>query len=1548
MSAENELNIKLWQLIDKYFEDNYYALEAHLLNSYDDFLENGLPNILRETNPMIIYEEEDATNPKKYNYECRLYLGGKNGDKIKYGKPMIYDLDRKGHYMYPNEARLRDMTYALPIFIDIDVDFRYKVNKEETKEEESSDTLEDILLVNMPIMLHSKFCVLNGLPRDVCYEMGECRNDRGGYFIIDGKEKIIVSQEKFANNMVCYKKLKEGDKYIVSADITPKSENASKQSRVNSVRIVAPTSTYKNGQIVVLIPNVKKPIPLFILFRALGVMSDKDIITHCLLDLETNEDFLDEFESSVYDGGIIQTQDNALEYISQFIKGESKHGTYNILMNYFMPHMGELKFKEKALYLGHIVFELLKLKRGDKEPTDRDHFKFKRVELPGTLLYDLFRELYLAMKVRVKREFDAKYGFHVIEYENANFQKLIYNNYQQIFAQTEVKTGIKNAFKGNWGLYSHSKRFGLVQDLDNLSFNSRLNHKRKLILQMDSSAKVVGPRLLHMSQYGYIDPVDTPDGGNVGLHKHMTLVTRVSKGFSMRPMVRWLRTNCNLRFLTEIFIKDLHYFCKIFVNGSWVGVLDEPIKCVELIRSYRQCGLVPLSLSIDWDVHDNVINIYTDSGRLLRPLFYVSQKHKSSFLNLTQKPWNSRNMSELSWIQLVFGIENRKVELGLDSDKFFKVNELYEHNDIKKIKDLQGIVTYLDPSEEENRLIFSATNSQNIAGLSKYTHVEIHPSLMFGVMGNQVTYPESNQLPRNLYSCGQAKQAVGTYHTNYGVRIDKMGLILNNGEIPIVKSRFLKHINNEEHPYGQNVIVAIGCYTGYNVEDALIFNGGSVARGLFRNTYYGMYHAHEEVEIEREVITKSVFKNVNTNEVVKLNPSYDYSYLDEMGVIKENTPLHDKITLIGQTYSSSLKPGYEKDTSVYPKKGQLGFVDKTYVTNDPVGKRIVKIRTREERIPSIGDKFCSRCGQKGTVGLVLEEENMPYTKDGVRPDIIVNPHAFPSRMTIGQLIEVIVGKACSIYGGFGDCTAFVNHHSQHEIFGKLLSAEGYSSTGEEILYDAYTGKQMQAKIYMGVNYYTRLKHMVKDKINHRATGPKVALTRQPLQGRANDGGLRIGEMERDSLLAHGASSFLRESMYERADHYQMAICNKTGGIAIYNESKNLFISPLADGPVQFTNPVDTIQNLDNTRVEKITKHSRDFSIVKVPYCLKLLMHELACMNIKMSIITDQNINQFLNATKKPLALDIAATALEHERGKDVRDLVNQNVENTSRVILSRDSLDEEVIPNINEGDEFMLDGDNNSVIWKFKYLDDETFMVHLETTELEKVSQLNIPGVDIDIEDDVARVVVPYNKLVSVHAGHTPDVPPPVTTPDGPPPGWEPVSPDGPPPGWKPTTPDSPPPNWEPVSPDGPPPGWKPTTPDSPPPGWEPTTPDSPPPGWEPVSPDGPPPGWKPTTPDGPPPSDDASYRLPVGPNIQKVYDNPSGHIIINNNIQPPTYNHERVDDVINTVEESTPTLKSISNDLSSENNQSIIHSKSDSEYVSDESNSGEKKIILS
>ena len=1338
----------VWNLIDKFFKDNPGSLVEHHIESYNNFFNNDIYNIFKDKKPIRIQSNFDK-KINDYKNKCAIYMGGKDGKKVYIGKPVIYDENDNIHYMFPNEARLRDMTYGATIHYDIEVEFttflnegemptiidndknldpllesgddypegekfiNLKSNKEDyivsnfevenkegdiakgikqtkiitnesnkqkiyqmtpaksaevknaiTKSINKIDdkvvqtyiiTIPHVYMGKIPIMLQSNLCILNGLTPEIRHTMGECKHDMGGYFIIQGKEKTVICQEKFADNMLYIRKYVKNDdddneiddegiselEYLYSAEIKSVSENVSKPKRTLSIKIVAPDSNFTNRNIVVEIPNVRKPVPLFIVFRALGIVSDKAIIEMCLLDINKYKDMMDNFIPSIHDTGGILTQQLAIEYISTFTKGKTKNTVLEILSDYFLPHIGEVNYMEKAYYLGYMVFRLLSVQSGIEAPTDRDNYKYKRLELIGPLLNEIFSDYFTIQQDSIRIEYDTKLTTNQDLYGN-NLQLLVESHEKEVFKSKKLDEGIRKAFKGNWGSAPHKKRIGVLQDLNRLSYNGYLSHLRKTNLPLDPTAKIVGPRLLNGSQWGFIDPIDTPDGGNVGLHKTLAISARVSRGsISREVFIKWLRKKISMKLINECSPLGLSSMTKVIINGYWAGAVFDPFDCVEKIKLYRRNALIPIDTSITFDITLNTIFIYTDSGRLCRPILYKAENSKLSIeQDDIMKEFIKNN--NYNWEDCVCGFNNKRDNVGfnMNHSNIYELNELYvgietETNPSKLERFLKkkAIIDYIDSSESENTLI--ALNYEDFSKENKnYTHMEIHNSLILGTLCNQVIFPENNPPTRNAFSCGQNKQACSIYHSNYQVRMDKSAIILNNGEIPLVKSRYLEYINKEEMPYGENAIVAIMSYGGYNMEDSILINEGSINRGLFNTTYYNTYEVHEEISETSNGKSETLFANIEKySEIIGKKPGYEYDKLDEHGLIKEGTEVNENTVLVGVISKSGNEIPF--DISKTPKKGQIGVVDKAFMTEGEEGQRIAKVKIREKRIPNIGDKMASRAGQKGTIGLVVPEYNMPFSKDGLKPDLIINPHAIPSRMTIGQLVECLMGKACLTMGGFGDCTAFVNNGSKVGVFGELLTNVGYQtkdeyggyhSSGNEILYNGMTGEQIECEIFIGPTYYLRLKHMVKDKINYRSRRPNTALTRQPVSGRANDGGLRIGEMERDSLISHGMVDFLTESMMERADKYQMAICNNTGMMTIYNPSKNLFISPMCDGPVKFVGSIDGKE----MHIDTITKFGRSFSIVNVPYSLKLLMQELMAINVQMRIITSDNIEQIEN------------------------------------------------------------------------------------------------------------------------------------------------------------------------------------------------------------------------------------------------------------------------------------------------------------------------------
>ena len=1318
-----------WKIIDSFFKSDSQRLVRHHIESYNDFYSSGIFQTFRDKNPIRIQSRYDPNlarydpdtgkiNPElgfgEYRSQALIYMGGKDGSRLYFGKPIIYD-EGRSHFMYPNEARLRNMTYGMTIHYDVEIEFidileegelpkavapsgvRLRTDDSSDSEEEeyedfkaksknvtkglediegggktqvkkpfkkpkikrdditveqkgemrelteksmiskdvqkTTSMIEKVYLGRFPIMLQSDFCILGGLSPDLRFQMGECRNDFGGYFIIDGKEKILISQEKFADNLLdITKDISPEAENITTASIRSVSENVSKPVRTLNIHIVGANSKFSNENIVVAVPNVRKPVPLFILFRALGILSDRDIITLCLYDLEKNSDMMEAFVPSVHEAGGIMTQNSALEFIAVLTKGKTTETVLEILADYFLPHVGEMNFIDKAFYLGYMVNRLISVHLEIEQPTNRDSYRLKRIETPGAIIADLFKEAYHLQQKYIHLWYEKVLFFNQDIYES-NLPILI-NDHKDFFNNRLVEQWFKKGFKGNWGTQAHTKRIGVLQDMNRLSQASMMSHFRKTNIPIDSSTKVVGPRLLHASQCGFFDPIDS-DGATVGLQKQLSMSVYITKGISREPIVAWLRRKARLQYVAECPPIVLSQSTKVFVNGFWAGCVEDPYHCINYIKIFRRNGLLPIYMSILFDIRQNTIQIYCDEGRMCRPLIY---KGESGFFfeNAGADGVIKKKIEEndFTWTDLISGF-NEKVE-GWDPMKIYELAELYpnvgsETNPMKLDRFLKGkaVIEFIDTSEIEGTYIAVKQDDLNNSTGGDYTHIEIHPSFMLGLMCNLIPFPQNNPSARNSFSCGQSRQAVSMYHTNSQVRMDKAAVVLNTPQIPLVKTRFMEYINGEENCYGNNAIVAVMCYTGYNMEDAVLINEAAIKRGLFSTTYYTTYESHEEkvVSSDGRIETEKLFTNIEKMpNLIGTKPGYEYQHLDAYGLVKEGTEVHDKMVVIGMSTMIDPKTGLRKDDSKTPKKGQLGLVDKSFITEGEEGERIAKVRVREMRFPAIGDKMASRAGQKGTIGMVFAESDMPFTSSGVIPDIIINPHALPSRMTIGQFVECITGKACALSGYFGDGTAF--QASGVSQYANILMAHKFHSSGNEILYNGMTGEQIESEIFIGPTYYMRLKHMVKDKINYRPQGPRTALTRQPVSGRANDGGLRIGEMERDVLISHGATNFLTESMMERSDKYYMAVCNKTGMIAVYNPDKNIFLSPIADGPLKFIGSLAE----NNMTVENISRHGRSFSVIRIAYSLKLMIQELQTINVVMRLITDDNIDQIENMT----------------------------------------------------------------------------------------------------------------------------------------------------------------------------------------------------------------------------------------------------------------------------------------------------------------------------
>jgi DNA-directed RNA polymerase II subunit RPB2 len=1164
-----------WDVIESYFKGQHLdRLVRHQLESYNNFVGYQIIKTIEMFNPVHIASEQDY-DAKSGKYALEIFITFEN---FHIYRPQIHENNGAIKLMFPQEARLRNFTYASAMTIDINI--KYVIRNGENLENAQTiyKTLPKIHIGKLPIMLKSSICVLNQYKHVENVHTGECKYDAGGYFIINGSEKTVLGQERAAENRVyCFNVSKNQTKYTWSAEI----KSVPDFKCISPKQINMMLSSKNNGfgyPIVLQIPRVKQPIPLFVVFRALGVISDKDICEKILLDIE-NEKYkimLNALQGSIIEANKIMTQQEAIKFIMTYVMytpinmdketGAKKkyEFTLDILSNDLFPHCHNAT--QKIYFLGYMANKLFQANFEWVKGDDRDSYINKRVDLTGTLLNNLFRnyfnKLVKDMEKQVIREINGGSWKSTDSYENI----INLTNIYKIIKSTTIENGIKRALAtGDFGIkHTNSNKVGVAQVLNRLTYVSSLSHARRISTPTDKSGKLIPPRKLHNTCWGFLCPAETPEGQSVGIVKNLSYMTHVTIHSNSTPLHEYIMPY--VVDIQELEAKNMFDKIKVFINGAWVGISENPMELYTMLKDKKYKGIINIYTSIVFDYKMKEIRVCNDAGRISRPLLKV----KNNNILLTNTIIKGLKENKLTWDQLFTDCT---------------INE--------------SVLEYIDPEEQSWSLmaVTPADLKKETEEIYKYTHCEIHPSTMFGILASCIPFPEHNQSPRNCYQCAQSKQAMGVYVTNYENRMDKTAYVLNYPTRPLVDTRTMNLIKLNEIPSGTNVIVAIMTHTGYNQEDSLLFNKGSLDRGLFVATIY-----HTEKDEDKQ--------KINGDEEIRCKPDAsktkgmkfgNYSKVNNKGVIPENTLVENrdiiisKVTPIKENRNDHTKVIKFEDQSKIFRTTEETYIDKNYIDRNGDGYNFAKVRLRTIRKPVIGDKFSSRHGQKGTIGNIIQEEDMPYTKFGVKPDIIINPHAIPSRMTIGQLKETVLGKTLVALGLFGDGTSFGNFEVSDIC--KELQKVGYESNGNELMYNGLTGEQLECSIFMGPVFYQRLKHMVNDKAHSRSIGPMVNLTRQPAEGRSRDGGLRFGEMERDCMISHGASRFTRGRMYDSSDKYQVHVCKKCGLIASYNDEMHIHHCRTCD-------------------------NRSDFAYVEIPYACKLLFQELTTMNISPRVMTD--------------------------------------------------------------------------------------------------------------------------------------------------------------------------------------------------------------------------------------------------------------------------------------------------------------------------------------
>lgn len=1441
-----------WDILDTFFmqgggADCSNPLVRHQVDSMNEFLDKKLYQIIQGFNSIQVCHN---FNQDIGDFTYKIYV---NVLQPSLAKPIFTAQDGSQVLMTPHLARMNNLTYAANLYVDVHV-ITDTINENGVTERKEA-TIPGVCIGKIPIMVRSKACVLTQMP-SIGEGNGhnECRYDPGGYFIVSGNEKVVISQDRISENKTLVF-APNGNADGLSAEIRSMPDGVFLPPKTTSLHLSGKPNHM--GRIIRLSTSfLRTEIPLFVMFRALGIESDREIIQHILLDPEDPKNYRlkGELMACAEDACDVHNMDDAHKILLKVLGTTGTPREYldqpqramdilkNTIAQDFLPHVGT-SLRKKALYLGYMVRKLLRIHMGYEAYDNRDSYIHKRIDTPGILFSNLFRQCYgkmiKEMRNLIVRELNlwrANPGIPL--------QIITPQNVHRFFKQSLLDTGLRYALStGNWGVKTlgsfQNIRQGVAQVLNRMSYLSTLSHLRRINTPMEKNGKLVQPRKLENTQFGMICPNETPEGAAVGLVKNMALSTHITISMS-NAHIREIIEDLNVHQYHDGMSKsEAGHFLKqmgaensvhIIVNGDILGYTIYPAEIYQVLKHKKRTGVIPPTTAIVWNVHHGYIHINTEAGRMCRPLHIVD------------------NCKELRLNRI---LEDKGVSWAQYKDRKQFVNFVAPMQD-----DEEGFIEYMDVEEIDNTMLAMNTSDlqKTVKGTTmppKYTHMEIHASLMNGVLAASIPFMDHNQSPRNCYQClwegepvymadgtwktiknvrpgdrvicfnpqsmvpsittvihqyvrpaqkpvykiitasGRAiiatqdhkfrtydgwkdvrqfnaktligvyptpielsripkvvetviestavdgddermrsygllpltsdswqvpilarmlgfmrvhgctvpssmsafdkhmmdedarmlgfveygiadsgllrllaalgassrmktpgwmdnasdnakleyiagylgaggniefmkdfattlpmaaedfhvrynnqkhmdmalkqefnkhvkawqnggsevrlseeewnrvvrreantlfvpigtimhmrncmisditvesenhsfiggagftvsnsamgKQAVGVYMSNFNYRIDTMAHVLNYPQKPLVRTKLSKYTYGDQLPSGINAIVAIMTHTGFNQEDSVMINKSALDRGLFTSTYYKSYR--DQCSKNHSTGEEEVFTKPDPNGTAHMKP-YNYCKLGEDGLVPVNTHVDGNDVLIGKVMPHKVQGAiHPRDTSHVLKATDEGNVDMNYIGTNADGYKFAKVRLRKYRKPMIGDKVASRSAQKGTIGMVYNHQDMPFSKQGIVPDIIMNPHAIPSRMTIGQLMECIMGKACCHIGSRGDATPFTE--CSVEGIASVLEKSGMERYGNEILYNGRTGEMMQTEIFIGPTYYQRLKHMVQDKAHVRGSnGPVVMMTRQPAEGRARNGGLRFGELRQKVCMQVHAS-----------------------------------------------------------------------------------------------------------------------------------------------------------------------------------------------------------------------------------------------------------------------------------------------------------------------------------------------------------------------------------------------------------------------------------------
>ena len=1128
-----------WDILDLYFKDHKYPFTGHHLDSYRDFIKSQIPYIIKSYNPITMIKYDDYDN---IIMKIDLYVGGENGDEIFVDRPTTYE-DGTPKLITPNDARMRKLTYESHIFAKVFI----KITTQDSAKE-ITKTFNNVAIGSIPIMLHSDICILKNQGSNILRQLGECPYDTGGYFIIDGKEKVIVAQEKIVTNKLFVTKLHDNDEgfgykgvircvadkgalaprsvefYYVETPVIDAMSN-------EDIKIKNSTSKdYLYGSIYVSLPSFNGKVPLFILFRAFGIESDKEIY-NTIFGNKLNDNEKNYFDNLIkpsimstifIDDDVeykIYTQEDAIKYLKNKVRyGTFEHVKSTLTMDVF-PNISD--FNSKGKYLGYLVLQFIKTIINVIPISDRDSYIYKRVDISGFMLSELFQEAYQKLRDSIRNTMDSMYYYGSWKQQDNYDTFITEHNISKLVSAMIITDTFNKSLKGRWGIATdEDPEMGKVQDLSRISYIGYMSHLRRVNIPIDRSIKITGPHRLHSQQWGMMCPFESPDGGSIGYLKNLSLLAKITAGLNIDNIEQCL-IDIGIIPLKNYNLYTNKNITNVFLNGTLFGITGDPIFVTRLLKAFRRNGLINILISISWHISTNEIRIFTEAGRPCRPLLILKNNKSGDNEIMVYKHKYTNWFDMLNGLSIKLKDEEKTddyyyrdiyinpLDISISKhtylakggasynsteydSKYYKTNyqgggqdettesqegieeggifnsitknlfnydgggnnddysdeendeyNSYYRNKYKKIlailENNASCIEYLDNEETDTCLI--AMNKDEITPY--HTHLEIHPSTILSVVSGNIPMCNHNQSVRNVFHAAQSKQAISMYATNFNNRFDTMSYVLHYPQRAIINTRIAQYTSSDTMGNGFNTIVAIMTYSGFNQEDSIMINRATINRGLNSLAYYKSITATSKIvsQNERTIFGNPIKMKEEGIKVIGIKKR-DYSFINDKGFIKEGTyiPQGQEVIIVGMlsvkeiykevkrgVFIEQVKETIYTDISISTDNSLYGTVDKVYISNKLAGEDsiICKVRFLKIKKPEYGDKHASRHGQKGVLGMIIPEENMPFTKDGIKPDIIIHPHAIPSRMTIGHLVECIFAKMCCLAGIMGDATVFI-------------------------------------------------------------------------------------------------------------------------------------------------------------------------------------------------------------------------------------------------------------------------------------------------------------------------------------------------------------------------------------------------------------------------------------------------------------------------------------------------------------------------------------------